>query len=67
MKIFKKMSFRWPKRWNLAENDKSPMESFSLTHFQLKSSTNMCKSKVWPKKTDGIGRKMMNLLRSPTR
>ena len=35
-KIFEKMLFRRPKRWNLAKNDEPLLEFYSLTHFQSK-------------------------------
>ena len=49
-KIFKKMPFPRPKRWNLAEKDEPLTESYLFTHFQSKSCTNLSKTEFWHKK-----------------
>ena len=49
-KIFKKMPFQRPKWWNLMKNDGPLMESYSSTHFQSKSSTNLHESEFLQKK-----------------
>ena len=60
MKIFKKMPFLRPKRWNLAKNDEHPMESCPLTHFQSKSCTNFCEYEFRLKLKQGLKQKFLN-------